>query len=245
MQSPKQKIEEAFYKLNPQYEIRDRTMNEILFIGTSQHAETLLHKNPPFPGMLASRHPAAWKECSLNTAAKQLQNLKRSAKKLKADIEKMNQPTISALVKSGFHTLDLEQQLSLFLGECDGPGTADAAIKYIENWKIREPNLASFKSGAPKDKIALHITMILAEEYFRATGNSPSVSNKEHLINKHQTGNKSYGEFLDFVAAIFCAIGIKASPEAMARSAIDLWRKREKSRSKHLLKRKVRLKKCT
>lgn len=223
---PTEKILAAFQRLNPNYIVHPSTLNEILVVGTS----SALRKRPPFPGMPAPRHPSSWKECSLNTAAKQLGDIKKVAQKLQSAIEQMHSTTVYAFAKDGFYMRRLEEQLSELLGSGNKQGAIHPATANIENWKKQKPEWISSKTGAPREEIPFHIAMLLAEEYFCATGKKPSVSNKTVAINPYETGNVSYGSFLDFVTAVFDALNIKASPDAMARSARDLWGKRQKAR---------------
>ena len=222
MATPAEKIQTAFKKLNPEYNVHGSMMSEIITYAYSpkEYAERLLHRERPFPGMPVLKYPAARASCSLNTAEKQMRKLSAATKKLQAAFEAMNSPTIYALVQSGFDYSAAEKLIIMMRD------AVDKAPKTIAGMKKAHPEFTSSRTGRPKSSIPFHIAKILAGEYFRATGKPPTVA-----TNAHERGHPAYGPFLDLVRTVFKALKIKASPESMARDAEALWRDREEIRN--------------
>lgn len=224
-------IQEEFVKLNSKCKpktsnqfnqgyagVHQVTMNEIIFLGLSLQADEVLNKSPAFPGMPALTYPNSWKECSLNTAAKQIKKLKTAIKKsnqekLQIAFEAMYSTTIHALLASGFQQHDIHKLDASIL---------DKATDAIEEWKKEYPELISKRSGQPEKKVALHISKILAEEYYNATGKKPTV-----ITDAINAGHYASGDFLDLHEKVFKILGIKASPESMARDTRKLWNDRQ------------------
>ena len=207
-------IQAAFKKLNKKYVVHGSTMAELLTIGgpNTEYAESILNTHRPFQGMPVLKHRASWTGCSLNTAAGQIEKLKRATERLQAAFEVMHQTTIYALVESRFDYNTTEKLITTMLD------TTDKATKFINDWKKKSPELASAKTGRRKSKIAFHIAMILADEYHRATGKPPAVA-----TDANKRGYPAYGDFLTLIKTVFKALDIKESPESMARDAKDLW----------------------
>jgi len=235
---PIQAIQDAFKKLNPEYVVHQSTMNEILYIGNKEDiGDKDLASRSEQVLMPTLKHPSSWTECSLNAALKQIKTLRSATEKNRDDTFKvLHSTTIAALVLSGVDARDIERMAALDLRLMD-----KAAIT-IKIWKQQYPELISKRSGQPQKKRFFHITMILAEEYYRATGKYPVVATDAHDPGK--LGHRAYGDFLALVKAVFFVLAgeKKASPEAMARAVEDLWKRRAKQQ-KLKIKRRSKKKK--
>jgi hypothetical protein len=80
-------------------------------------------------------------------------------------------------------------------------------------------------TGRKQDFLARGVSLILASDYSTLTGSPPTVTTYPYL-----RGHPAGGRFLEFVKAVFLALGINASPETWARYAAREWRERTKEK---------------
>ncbi len=80
--------------------------------------------------------------------------------------------------------------------------------------------------GRNPDLLARGVSLVLAFDYFTLTGKPPTVVTSSHI-----SGHPAGGDFLEFVRAVFSALGIKASAETWARAAVQEWIKRDKEKN--------------
>lgn len=169
-QKPREKIEAAFYKLNPTHVIHPSKLGLIIVIGgilrgalpADDRAASGAEKNLRIIGSAMPRSPG----CSLNTASKEIANLQAVAKKLKKALSTMHAPTIFSMLHAGVHIEKFEETLNVIIGDIDKTKEALEQLKKKEasgQLKKDYPEWASKKLGRPKKEGALHIAEILAD----------------------------------------------------------------------------------
>ena len=227
---PRDLIQAAIQRLKPKYVIHPSIMNELLYMGDTARGENMLskaeqqlHRAAHFPGMPIPRYRFHWQDCSLSIVANELVKFRQSGKKLPQEVFKtMHRPTLGALALAGFDFDKMPEVLS----DADIAVIAKAQAT-IEQLKQYHPELVSKKTGQHPKEVPFHIAKILADEYHHATNKKPTISFREKRLNSDLHGGESYGDFLNFVTAVFAALQIQASPEAMARKAIRFFNNRE------------------
>lgn len=148
-----------------------------------------------------------------SSTQKELDRLSESAEALARCISALHEPAITAL--------------------CDGAKVPDGRyLKFVERHSLlrlltdlaalaRSADLSAVPDvqgrGRPTNNLALGAARILAFDYQQLTGKAPTVNTHP---DTHKDSGKAYGPFLDLVTGIFDAVGIPASPEAMARKAV-------------------------
>jgi len=180
-------IEKAFSVLELQNGIDDQLCGII----------KLLAEMSPTPGTHVNFQKASKAKCKNELMAMALQ-----AKKLSKCLEQLHQPSILALADAGFWKLRTELTL-LCQQAVEAANLADVS-------KISpEPT-----RGRPREPQSYGIAKILAYEFQRVTGKSPTISVPS------DTSKKAGGPFIGLIKAVFSTIGINASHEAVAKQAI-------------------------
>lgn len=209
-QSPSEKIEAAFHKLNPEYALHPSTLNYIIFMSTSERAESFLHDDPRLQGLILSmpKYPTSLKECSVNAATKEIDDIQEAIAVLRETAYAIHGTTYKHMLDVGFEIGKFERFLHAI------KIIANKTKENLQEYGKQNPTSASFRSGAPQKKIPLHIAKVLSEEYFKATGKRPTRSTNPYA------GGRTYGDFFELVKTVFIALEIKAGAANMARMAI-------------------------
>lgn len=147
------------------------------------------------------------------SAEKQLAGLSAKVEGLLDSLEGLHGKSIDALASAGFVN-DRFRLIGLL--KVAKEATRSASFSSADDLDGR---------GRKPDFLARGVSRILAFDYAELTGKPPTVTTDPYL-----PGNPAGGEFLEFVGAVFTALGIKASPETWARSAAQTWREANKEK---------------
>ena len=143
------------------------------------------------------------------TAKKELKELATHAMSLHDMISALSEESLRIL---NISELDFSIQLSASL--------IDYSNKLLVNVEVAKYSDTAPR-GRPKQVAGVAIVLYMQDQYEHLTGRPATLSVRE---------GKAGGEFLDFIAAIFEAMGIKESPEAAIRRAME--KKRGNGRAK-------------
>lgn len=174
----------------------------------------------PFMVDLVSRFPSqapsvpSFTKIGRASAEKELAELSAKLDSLLDSLEGLHGKSIDALASAGF--VDDRFRLIDLLKVAKG-ATQSASFSSADDLSGR---------GRKPDCLARGVSRILAFDYAELTGKRPTVTTDPYLA-----GHPAGGEFLEFVAAVFSALGIKASPETWARSAAQAWREANKEKN--------------
>ena len=153
----------------------------------------------------AQRNPA-FDVVGRQSTIKELDVLAKKCEGLTECLESLHGPAIDALAEAGFSDRHLLLKL--------------ASQAYISTQRADVSNVPESQGkGRPEARLSSGIARILAFNYQELTGNKPTIN-----VDPYSHGHKAYGPFLDFVKDVFNALGVRASPEASAREAIEATR---------------------
>lgn len=162
---------------------------------------------------------------------KELDDVALIAEKLASHLDQLCEPAFTALADGGLLQIQ-HRRPSIIIGS-DG-----ARSSIVENFNLqgvlrrvaemaREAHLDSVPEsqgkGRPPDGLVLVVSSILAADYSTLTGKAPTVGTRNNGVQ-----DVPYGPFFDLVSDVFTALGINASPEAAARSAVRRYKEKTK-----------------
>ena len=155
---------------------------------------------------------SGFKKLGRNSTKKELAALAKLANELAAKLDNMHAPMIEVLANAGFKNSSVFNPHNQSTDIYDLTQLCRKLANAVELANVSILPLQG-DTGRPEKPIANLLGKKLARDFEVLTGKQPTVP-----FNNEKS--KSYGPFLDFVTAIFSAIGIDASAETAARGAI-------------------------
>lgn len=160
----------------------------------------------------SGKSPRKFRAIGKKAARKELDDVAKTASKLKGLLDDLSQTSILALADAGLlqvvHHIDISNRLGsleVFAKKADVSGVPEKQGK-----------------GQPQNNLVSGVANMIAHNYFTLTGRKPTVSTKNNGVQ-----DIAYGPFFVLVGDIFRAMKIDASPEAAAREAVKAFKERK------------------
>lgn len=154
---------------------------------------------------LGAKRTFAFDAAGRSSTIKELDALAKKSEALAECLVSLHGPAINALAEAGFS----ERHLLLKLASKLHLSARGADVSNVPENQGK---------GRREARLPLAIASILAFHYRELTGKEPTIIT--HASSAEE--GKAYGPFLDLVKAVFSALGIEASAEAMARKSIRI-----------------------